>query len=258
MRIISYNVNGLRSILSKNTLEDIISTYDPDIVGLQETRCPDNYPVNDLITKKYPYFKIVSSKTKKGYSGVAIFSKEKPIQIYTDFPQNEEGRMLVFEYDKFCLINAYVPNSKEDLSRLTYRIQEWEPAVRRYVAELQAKTRKPSVFCADFNVAHTELDIYTTKGKEKKHGFTKEEREAFSELLKHNNFIDSFRYKNPTLQKFSWFSNFHNSRDKNNGWRIDTILVSSSLKDKIKEADIINCKGSDHNPVYCDIKFDAH
>ena len=250
MKILSYNVNGLRSFISKDI--NLVQKYDPDIIALQETRCPSDitYKHFDDI---YPYHQIHEAQYKKGYSGVAIYSKIKPLNIMIDFPYNEEGRVIVFEYELFFLMNTYVPNSKQDLSRLEYRVNTWEPSIVKYINNLQKN--KPVIMCADFNVAPSELDIFSTKGKEKQHGFTVHERKAFNNLLMETNSIDGFRYKYPTTRKYTWFSNFHNSREKNNGWRIDHFVISKSLVRNIKDVEIISeYKASDHNPIMLSIE----
>lgn len=261
MKLISYNVNGLRAIIQKDkdgkrdtgnhhSLMSLIKEQDPDILALQECKCPEDFDPK----LPFPYKYIKASKTKKGYSGVAVFSKIEPIKVIDDFLENEEGRVLCLEFPKFILLNTYTPNSKPDLSRLEYRYNKWEPMIRDYVNRLQKE--KPIVFCSDFNVAPTELDIYSTKGKEKMHGFTIEERTEYSKLLKECALIDTFRHMYPTTRKYSWFSYFGKAREKNNGWRIDGWLVSKKLANKVKGADILNdYVGSDHAPVSLDLGF---
>lgn len=259
MKFISFNVNGLRAALQKDkagkrdtdnhhSLLSLIREQDPDILALQESKCDESFD------PKLPFaYKILrSSRTRKGYSGVAVFSKVVPIKVLDDFPENEEGRVICLEFAKFYLLNTYTPNSKPDLSRLNYRVNTWEPMIRNYINKLQEK--KPVIFGSDFNVAPTEMDIYSTKGKEKMHGFTIEERTAFKELLDKGKMIDTFRHIHPTVQKYSWFHYFGKSREKNNGWRIDTWLVSKKLQKKIKSADILNdYYSSDHCPVILEL-----
>lgn len=248
MRIIGFNCNGLRSVLKKNALQDLIKDQNPDILCLQETRCPSDLKV-DI---GYEYHLINESKTKKGYSGVAIFTNQKPIKILDDFQHNEEGRLICFEYDKFYLVNAYVPNSKPDLSRLNYRIETWEKSIREYINKLQKK--KPIIYTADFNVAPNPIDIYSVKGHEKSHGFTREERKAFADLLSECNLIDTYRFLHPTEEKYTWFSNIGKARQKNKGWRIDEFLVSDVLKKHITKAEILSdYLGSDHVPILLEI-----
>lgn len=261
MKLISWNVNGLRSILSKdkdgnkiiitgqpNVLESLVDEYDPDILCLQETRCPDTINV-DL---KYPHHRILASQTLKGYSGVAIYSKSKPIQIKKDFVENHEGRVLCFEYETFYVVNMYVPNSKANLSRLEYRIDMWEPSIRSYINLLQK--HKPVILVGDMNVAPTIIDIYKTTGMKKSPGFTEAERTAFQKLTNECRIHDAYRIVHPFKIAYSWWSNIGQARTKNHGWRIDTVLVSESLANKICSVDILNMVyGSDHAPVYIEL-----
>ncbi len=248
MKIISYNINGLRAILRKNVLQQLIQEQDPDILCLQETKCPASFK-DTFLENHFTFHKIIESTTRKGYSGVAIFSKLTPLKIITDFPHNSEGRLIILEFDKFFIINTYTPNSKADLSRLDYRINTWEPSIRKQINDLQQT--KPIIFVSDFNVAPTHLDIWTTKGHEKSHGFTIEERTAFTQLIQECKLTDTFRHLNPITQKYTWFSNFGKARENNKGWRIDHILVSNKLKKLITQADILNqYDGSDHKPIY--------
>jgi exodeoxyribonuclease-3 len=244
MKIISWNINGLNSVIKKGSLKVLIENEIPDILCLQETRCSA-----DLKTDfDFDYKLINDSKIKKGYSGTGIFAKEQPIQIHDDFTLNEEGRLICFEYPKFYLINVYVPNTKPDLSRLDYRINTWEKAVREYINKYQKI--KPVIYVGDLNVAATEIDIHTVKGHEKMHGFTIEERDSFELVIKECKLIDTFRFLHPNDKKYTWFSNFANSRSRNKGWRIDYILISEKLKNKIISADILSdYLGSDHIPI---------
>lgn len=260
MKIITFNVNGVRSILNKdkdgtkgtsnnNVLKTLVEEHGVDVMCLQETKCPEDCNL-DLLK----YTKILNSKIKKGYSGVAISSNIQPIKIHEDFPHNEEGRVICYEYPKFFLVNVYTPNSKPDLSRLDYRVNIWEPAIIKYLNHLQES--KPIIYVGDLNVAPTELDIHTAKGHQKTHGFTKEERDAFAKLTKECNLIDAFRHLHPTEKVYSWFSNFAKSRERNKGWRIDHILLSTSLKRKLVSCEILgDFKGSDHVPVLVNINI---
>lgn len=261
VKIISWNVNGIRAVLKKDkngkrdtdndhVLNELVREEDPDILALQETKCPEDLPV-DL---PFAYKRILSSKTKKGYSGVAIFSKDYPLKELIDFPENEEGRVIALEFDSYYFINAYVPNSKPDLSRLDYRVNIWEKTMREYIIRLQKK--KPVVYVADFNVAPTEMDLSNPKDNMKSHGFTVEERTAFKELCEKCKLMDAFRVKHPNVKKWSWFSHFANSRARNVGWRIDHTLVSYEFADRIKKADILSdYYGSDHLPVMVEINI---
>lgn len=266
MKIITYNVNGVRANLSKSKdgltkvedpnescLAKLMSEEDPDILALQETRCPDHCLENELFSG-FAYKRHEGSKVKAGYSGVAVFSKMKPKKdLTTEFPKelNEEGRLIALEYDKFYFICTYTPNTKPDLSRLEFRTRTWEPAVRAFINQIK-KGRKPVIFVSDFNVAPTQIDIYTTKGKDKANGFTPQERASFGKLQEECELLNSFRQLHPTERKYSWFSPILNKRralDK--GWLIDMIMISKTLKNKLSECDILSDYwGSDHKPVY--------
>lgn len=261
MKIVTFNCNGLRSVLSKNkkgikntndpnVLQTLINEHDPDILCLQETKCP-----SDLITNiPFQFKKIIAATTKKGYSGVAIFSKEQPIKVYNNFPLNEEGRLIAIEFDKVIVVNTYTPNSKPDLSRLEYRINIWEETIRNYINSLQQK--KPIIFVSDFNVAPTEIDLHDPKKNTKSHGYTIEERTAFASLLKDCELVNTFRTLHPTKIAYTWFSNFAKSRERNKGWTIDHILVTKNLKHKIKSCEVLNdFYGSDHIPVIAEISI---
>lgn len=251
MKIITFNVNGLRAVLQKdksgkrggntNVLQALLAEHDPDILCLQETKCPE-----DVATGlPFAFTKILASKTRKGYSGVAVLSKEPPLQVFDDFPHNEEGRVIVAEYPKFVLINAYVPNAKPDLSRLSYRV-DWEQAMRAYINKCQ----KPVVYVGDLNVAPAEIDLHNPKANVKSHGFTVEERGAFADLLKDCKLVDTFRVLHPDERAYTWYSNFGKARENNKGWRIDHILVSKKLQKKIQAVEILgDYYGSDHVPV---------
>ena len=263
VKIISWNVNGVRAVLKKDkqgkrdtdkecVLQALIREEDPDVLAFQGTKCPEDLLVE--LDDMYKYNRILASKTKKGYSGVAIFSKMYPLKELVDFPENEEGRVLALEFEKFYLINAYVPNSKPDLSRLDYRVNVWEKSMREYIVRLQKK--KPVIYVADFNVAPTEMDLSNPQANLKSHGFTIEERTAFTELCDTCKLIDAFRMKHPKEKKWSWFSNFANSRARNVGWRIDHTLVSYEFADKIKRADVLgDYYGSDHVPVLVEVNI---
>lgn len=266
MKIISWNVNGLRSIVTKqkdgtkndkfdpfnNVLMDLINDEDPDILCLQETRCPESFDVVqklDLNVHGYIYHKM-NIAAKPGYSGTAVLSKTEPVREL-DPIENDEGRMVALEFSKFYLVNVYVPNSKPDLSRLMFRTEEWESGVRKYISKLD----KPVVFLGDLNVAPTELDIHNAKGNEKSHGFTIQERTAFARLVKECSLVDTFRELHPNERKYSWYSNFGQARKNNKGWRIDIILVSKKISKHIRSAEILNeYMGSDHVPVSLEIK----
>lgn len=257
MKVISWNVNGLRSVLGKNkegakcsegeknVLEQMILAEEPDILALQETKCAEHL---DHALGTYFAYSSLKAGVKKGYSGVAVFSKQVPLRVLDDFEHNEEGRCIVLEYETFFFMNTYTPNAKQGLTRLEYRIQVWEAYVRNYVKKLQEI--KPVVFVSDFNCAPTELDIYKVKGHEKSPSFTKEERDAYQLLLTECGLVNVFRHLYPQERKYTWFSHFANSRARNAGWTLDHALITSTLVEKIESYDVLyDYKGSDHCPI---------
>ncbi len=263
MKIISWNVNGIRAVHRKGLFEPFVKKYKPDILCLQETKAEQNQSEVDLPD----YEEYWNSADKKGYSGTAIFTKNKPLSIVNDFPlsiskkfrlsndsygdPNTEGRVIMAEYQKFYIVNVYTPNAKGDLSRLPLRFREWDPAFLNYCKELEKK--KPLIFCGDLNVAHTEYDLSNPKQNEGDHGFTKEERKGFQNFIDAG-FVDTFRLFHKGNGHYSWWSNWSNARARNVGWRIDYILVSQKLKSKVKLAKIIpEVMGSDHCPVELEI-----
>lgn len=264
MKIYSWNVNGIRAVIKKGALQTFIEQYKPDIVGLQETRAIQGQAKIDLPG----YQEYWNSADKKGYSGTAIFSKIKPINISYDFPDSiaskydftdselrnvhGEGRIITAEYDKFYFVTVYTPNAKETLSRLDFRKRVWDPAFLEYLKLLEKS--KPVVFCGDLNVAHTEDDLANPRQNEGKHGFTKEERQGFQNYI-NAGFIDSFRLFTKGNGHYTWWTHWANARTRNIGWRIDYFLVSKSLKNKIKKAEIHpGVTGSDHCPINIEIE----
>lgn len=245
MKLISWNVNGLRAILRRNFL-DYLSEEQPDVLCLQETRCnPDE--VEQLWPSAYKTHWNMAEK--KGYSGTAIFSKTRPLSVTTGIgrPQHDrEGRVLRVEFKDYFLVNVYVPNSQRGLTRLDYR-QEWDRAFLRYLKQLEKK--KPVVFCGDLNVAHTELDLANPKANVRNHGFTVEERAGFSAFLRAG-YLDTFREFVPQGGHYTWWSPMAGARARNVGWRIDYVLISRVLRPRLREA-FIHAKvlGSDHCPV---------
>ena len=244
MKLISWNVNGLRACLQKG-FEDFFNKEDADIFCIQETKLQDEQ------MNFYPegYHKYISSDEKKGYSGTAIFTKKEPLNVVygIDGKYNDEGRVITLEYDSFFMVNCYVPNSQDGLKRLDYRM-EFEDNMRNYLYELSQK--KSVIYCGDLNVAHKEIDLKNPKTNRKNPGFTDEERGKFSLLLE-KGFTDSFRKLYPDKEEiYSWWSYRFKAREKNAGWRIDYFVVSDDLSDKIKEASIYTeVLGSDHCPV---------
>ena len=250
MKIISWNVNGLRAILRKNFLE-YLDREKPDILCLQEVRAsPDD--LEQLWPVAYTTYWNVAQR--KGYAGTAIFTKKRPIQIScgTECAENDcEGRLLTAEYPDFFLVNAYVPNSQRELTRLDYR-QKWDRAFLKHLKKLDRK--KPVIFCGDFNVAHTELDLANPKGNLGTHGFTHEERSGFSALIEAG-FMDSFREFEQGSGHYTWWSPRPGVRARNIGWRIDYFLISARLRPRLKRA-FIHCEvlGSDHCPIGIEIE----
>lgn len=250
MKLVSWNVNGLRSALGKGFL-DYVAAEDPDVICLQETKLQPEQAVFDLPG----YHRYFNSADKKGYSGTAILTKTEPLSVTYDFGGDEhrhEGRIITAEYPAFYLVCCYTPNSQDGLKRLPYRMQ-WEDDLRSYLRELDWK--KPVVYCGDLNVAHREIDLKNPKTNRQNPGFSDQEREKMSVLLDAG-FVDTFRYiHGDVTDRYSWWSYRFHARDKNVGWRIDYFIVSQRLKDKVKAADIRdNIFGSDHCPVYLELE----
>ena len=245
MKLISWNVNGLRACVKKGFL-DYFKSEDADIFCLQETKLQEGQIDLDL----EGYHQYWNYAEKKGTSGTAIFTKKEPLNVYYGINMehhDKEGRVITLEFEDFFMVTVYTPNSQSELARLEYRM-EWEDDFRNYLLELSSK--KGVVVCGDLNVAHKEIDLKNPKTNRKNAGFTDEERDKFSTLLS-SGFIDTFRYFNPDLEGvYSWWSYRFNARKNNAGWRIDYFLVSNNLEDRIKEASIdTEILGSDHCPV---------
>ena len=251
MKIVSWNVNGIRACLNKG-FNDFFKAADADIFCIQETKLEDEQAES---IEFEGYTKYINSAVKKGYSGTMIFTKQKPLNVTYDLGIEEfdkEGRIITLEYDKFFMVNCYTPNSKRELERLDYRMK-WEDEVRSYLKRLD--DIKPVIYCGDLNVAHEEIDIKNPKTNHFSAGFTDQEREKMTELL-NSGFIDTYRYLYPDKIMYSWWSYMRQAREKNIGWRIDYIIVSDSLKNNLKEADILTqVLGSDHCPISLDIEF---
>ena len=245
MKLISWNVNGLRAVMKKNFL-DFVKAEDPDILCLQETKCTGE-DVEALWPEHYQAF--WNCAEKKGYSGTAIFTKHAPIEVsrgigYAD--HDREGRVLTAEYPDFFVVNVYVPNSKRELTRLEYR-QQWDRDFLAYLKNLEK--RKPVIFCGDMNVAHTPLDLARPKGNERNHGFTIEERTGFQAFVDAG-FVDSFREFEKGNGHYTWWSQMSGARARNVGWRIDYFLLSSALRPRVRSAFIRHeIMGSDHCPI---------
>lgn len=252
MKLISWNVNGLRAVLRKNFLE-YLESESPDILCLQETKAgPDD--VEALWPSAYATY--WSTASKKGYSGTAIFTKVRPLRVTPGIGRSAhdgEGRVLTAEFADFHLVNVYVPNAQRELTRLPYRL-EWDRAFRRYLKKLE-KT-KPVVFCGDLNVAHTEIDLANPKVNVGNHGFTPEERAGFGALLK-SGFIDTFREFEKGGGHYTWWSQMTGARGRNVGWRLDYFLISAALRPRLRSAFIrAEVPGSDHCPVGIELEVE--
>lgn len=251
MKLISWNVNGLRAAVTKGFM-DSFNELDADIFCLQETKLQPHQ-----IELELPgYEQFWNSAVKKGYSGTAVFTRVKPISVTNGIgieEHDQEGRVITAEYDNFYLVCCYTPNSQRELARLEYRMS-WEDAFREYLLELDKK--KPVILCGDLNVAHNEIDLKNPKTNRKNAGFSDEERAKMTELLE-SGFTDTFRYLYPdAVDEYSWWSYMGKARDRNVGWRIDYFITSKRLDDKIKEAKIHQpVFGSDHCPVELDIEL---
>lgn len=259
MRLISWNVNGIRAVLRKEVFHPFLDALEPDVLCLQETKAQQSQAELDLPLHEQHW----NSAEKKGYSGTAVFSKAAPLKLIDGLlPEaikkhkvvgdafgdpNTEGRVITAEYEKFYVVTVYTPNAKEDLGRLALRHTQWDPAFLDHVTTLEAT--KPVVFCGDLNVAHTPDDLANPKSNAGKKGFTDEEREGFQNFLDAG-FVDTFRLFTQGNGHYSWWSNFAKARERNVGWRIDYVLVSGSLKSRVSSAEIhADVMGSDHCPV---------
>lgn len=249
MKLISWNVNGLRAVVNKGFM-DFFKQIDADIFCIQETKMQEGQ-IELILEGYYQYF---NSAIKKGYSGTAVFSKQKPINVNYGIgieEHDQEGRIITAEYEKFYLVNCYTPNSKRELERLEYRMI-WEDEIRKYLKKLEET--KPVIYCGDLNVAHKEIDLKNPNTNHHSAGFTDEERNKMTELLE-KGFVDSFRYLYPEKENcYTWWSYMMKAREKNVGWRIDYFITSNSIKNKIKESKIHSeVMGSDHCPIELDI-----
>lgn len=250
MKFISWNVNGLRACVGKNFM-DFFNEIDADIFSVQETKLQEGQINLDLPN----YHQYWNYAEKKGYSGVAVFTKKEPISVTYGLgieEHDKEGRVITCEFEDFYYVTCYTPNSQSELARLDYRMT-WEDAFRNYLIELDKN--KPVILCGDLNVAHKEIDLKNPKTNRKNAGFTDEERDKFSELIE-SGFIDSFRYFYPDAEGiYSWWSYRFKAREKNAGWRIDYYVVSERLKDRLEDAKIhTEVFGSDHCPVELDLR----
>ena len=265
IRLYSWNVNGIRAVVKRGDFQSFVKSHRPDILCLQETKAE-----RGQIEIEMPgYHECWNSAAKKGYSGTAIFSRQKPLSVVNGFPRrfarrfrfadelerdaSEEGRVITAEFPKLYVVSVYTPNAKDDLSRLALRHEHWDPAFLAYCRMLEKK--KPVLFCGDLNVAHTELDLANPGSNRGRKGFTDEEREGFGNLLSAG-FLDTFRLFEQGKGHYTWWSHFANSRARNVGWRIDYILVSAALRKSVKAARIhADVMGSDHCPVSVELAF---
>ena len=249
MKLISWNVNGIRACLNKG-FSDFFKEVNADIFCLQETKCQP-----EQINLEFEgYTSYWNSAERKGYSGTAIFTKKQPVNVTYGIgieEHDKEGRIITLEFENFYLVTNYTPNAKRELERLDYRMV-WEDEIRKYLLELNKK--KPVIMCGDLNVAHEEIDLKNPKTNKGNAGFTNEEREKMTELL-NAGFIDSYRYLYPEKIEYSWWSYMGLAREKNVGWRIDYFIVSNDFRENIKDATIYTeILGSDHCPVGLEIK----
>ncbi len=250
MKMISWNVNGLRACVTKG-FEDFFKNIDADIFSIQETKLQEG----QIDFAPEGYFAYWNYAEKKGYSGVAVFTKKEPISVFYGMGIDEhdhEGRLITLEFEDFYHITAYVPNSQDKLARIDYRMK-WEDDILVYMKNLEEK--KPVILCGDLNVAHNEIDLKNPKTNRKNAGFSDEERDKFTKLI-NSGFIDTFRYFYPDKEGiYSWWSYRFNARKNNAGWRIDYFIVSESLNNRLVDAKIhTEIMGSDHCPVELEIK----
>lgn len=271
--IYSWNVNGIRAVVRKDLFKPFVEQEKPDILCLQETKAKQDQAEVDLADYHEHWY----SADKPGYSGTAVFSKPQPISVVDGFPEhlikqfgvegdtygdpNKEGRVIAAEFEHFYVVTVYTPNAKDDLSRIPLRHKKWDPAFLAYCKELEqgkspdGRPAKPVVFCGDLNVAHTEDDLANPKPNRGKKGFTDEERSGFQAFVDAG-FIDTLRMFKQGNGYYTWWSHFARARERNVGWRIDYVMVSASLKDKVKAATIHpDIFGSDHCPVSVSLDF---
>jgi exodeoxyribonuclease III len=247
VKIASWNVNGIRTLLHRDLLSPFVTTYDPDVLCLQETKAQPEQIRLALPSHPYHHW---HGAARKGYAGTAVISKTAPLSIRQDIGvtrHDGEGRVIAAEFEEFFVISVYVPNAKRDLSRLAHR-QDWDCCLLTYLQALEQ--RKPVVCCGDFNVAHTAVDLARPKANEGQHGFTPEERAGFQNFVDAG-FVDTFRHLHPGApQRYTWWRQFGGARQRNIGWRIDYILISAALLPRLRSAMILSeVYGSDHCPV---------
>ncbi len=267
MKIVTWNVNGIRAVHTKGLFKELFA-LDADVYCLQETKSTlDQVPEDLRETSGYKFF-LSHSLGRKGYSGTAIFTRETPKQVLVDIPHdiakkyglendsygnvNEEGRVIAVELDKYFIVNVYTPNAKADLSRVPLRQKQWDPAFLEYVKHLEKQ--KPVIFCGDLNVAHTPDDLANPKANTNTHGFTAEEREGVDKIIAAG-FTDAFRLFTQGNGHYTWWSHFAKARERNVGWRIDYFFISQKLVKQVAGCTILDKQmGSDHCPVVLEIK----
>ena len=251
MKIISWNVNGIRAVIKKG-FYDFLNEYKPDIICIQETKAHKDQVNIELDNYPYQYW---NSAQKKGYSGVAIFSKVEPIKVENNMnieKHDLEGRVITLEFSDYYLVTVYTPNSKRDLSRLDYRYNEWDRDFLNFLKKLEEK--KPVIFCGDLNAAHTEIDLKNPKTNHKNAGFTKEEREGFTNYI-NNGFIDTFREFTKEGGHYTWWSYMFQARKRDIGWRIDYFCISKILRKILINSTILKTiLGSDHCPIMIELE----
>lgn len=259
LKLISWNVNGIRAVIKKGFAE-FIATQDPDIICIQETKAQPGQAEIDLPD----YTEYWNSAERKGYAGNAIFTKTPALSVTLDLPAtvsyadkygdaNREGRVIAAEFEKFYLVTVYTPNSKQDLTRLEFREKIWDPEFLKYMKQLESK--KAVIFCGDLNVAHEEVDLARPESNHGEHGFTDEERQGFTNVVSAG-FVDTFRMFTEGNGHYTWWAAFGGARARNVGWRIDYFCVSGALKDNVKKAYILpEVMGSDHCPVVLEMQI---
>lgn len=261
IKIIAWNINGIKAQLKKDNLFNLIEKEKPNIICFGETKisCSSKELIEDemkLRVKGYKYRYWSPCLSRNGYSGTAILSKRKPLSVILGldkYGDDNEGRVITLEFKDYYLIHVYTPNSGQGLKRLDYRVNKWDINFMKYCNNLQKK--KSIIICGDLNVANNEIDIANPKGNRKNAGFTDEERESFKKILKKLNLIDTFRNKYPEEVKYSFWTYMMNARKRNKGWRIDYFLVSEKLLAKVSESDILtDVMGSDHAPIILKLK----
>lgn len=259
MRIIAWNINGIRATMATKDLTNLITREKPDVICFGETKlsCPIDTTSSKLdeIYPSYKYKYYSTCSTKKGYSGTAIFSKRKPVNILYGLDSiDQEGRVITLEFKKFYLIHVYTPNSGELLARLKYRVETWDVQFMKYIEELQKK--KPVIVCGDLNVANEPIDLHDPKNNTKTAGYTIEERTSFKKILNRTNLVDYYRYKHPNKIEYTYWSYRRKARENNKGWRIDYFLVSNNILKYVKKIKILgDIMGSDHAPIKLNISF---